>query len=105
MRLFHQLKFVSPGLVLGLVLLTAACATNPVSGKKQISFMSEEKEIQIGQEMDAEVRKEMGVYEDAALQKYVEDIGMRLAHQSERPNLPWHFTVVDSPAINAFALP
>ena len=39
------------------------------------------------------------------LQQYVSDIGLRLAKVSERPNLPWHFTVVDSPAINAFALP
>jgi predicted Zn-dependent protease len=100
-----NLRLVSPGLLLAIAVLTTACATNPVTGKKQLSFMSEEQEIRLGQEMDADVRKEMGVYEDAALQKYVEDIGMRLAHESERPNLPWHFTVVDSPAINAFALP
>ncbi len=90
---------------LALALAAGACATNPVSGKKEISFMSEDKEIQIGQEMDAQVRQEMGVYEDARLQKYVEEIGLRLAKLSERPMLPWHFTIVDSPAVNAFALP
>jgi predicted Zn-dependent protease len=47
----------------------------------------------------------MGVYEDAELQRYVQDIGLRLARASERPNLPWHFAVVDAPAVNAFALP
>ena len=47
----------------------------------------------------------MGVYDDRALQEYVTDVGMQLAQNSERPNLPWHFTVVDVPAINAFALP
>jgi predicted Zn-dependent protease len=47
----------------------------------------------------------MGVYDDPALQKYVEQIGMKLAQASERPNLPWHFTVVNTPAVNAFALP
>jgi predicted Zn-dependent protease len=47
----------------------------------------------------------MGVYDDPALQKYVESVGLRLARASERPNLPWHFTVVDAPAVNAFALP
>jgi len=67
--------------------------------------MSEAQEIQLGQEMDAQVKREMGVYEDAELQRYVADIGMRLARASERPNLPWHFTVVDEPAVNAFALP
>lgn len=82
-----------------------ACATNPATGKKEVSLMSEAQEIQLGQQMDAEVRREMGVYNDPALQKYVESVGMRLARASERPNLPWHFTVVDAPAVNAFALP
>jgi predicted Zn-dependent protease len=47
----------------------------------------------------------MGVYDDRALQNYVNDIGQRIARNSHRPNLPWTFTIVDSPAINAFALP
>lgn len=82
-----------------------ACATNPATGKKELSLMSEAQEVQLGQQMDGEVRREMGVYSDAELQRYVSDIGMRLAKASERPNLPWHFTVVDVPAVNAFALP
>ena len=47
----------------------------------------------------------MGIYDDAALQQYVSDIGLRLARTSDRPNIPWHFAVVDQPAVNAFALP
>ena len=85
--------------------LVVACATNPVTGERQLALMSEAQEIQTGQQMDPEVRKEFGVYDDAALQKYVEGVGMRLAQVSERPSLPWSFTVVDSAAINAFALP
>lgn len=67
--------------------------------------MSESQEIAMGRESDAQVRVEMGVYNDPELAKYVSDIGLRLAKLSERPNLPWQFTVVDQPAINAFALP
>ena len=85
--------------------LTLACATNPATGKKEFSLMSEAQEIELGKSMDGEVRKEMGVYEDAELQRYVESIGMRLARASQRPTLPWHFAVVDEPAVNAFALP
>ena len=83
----------------------AACATNPATGKKEISLMSESQEIALGQQMDAEVRREMGVYDDPELQRYVESVGMKLARASQRPELPWHFTVVDEPAVNAFALP
>ncbi len=93
------------GATLALALLLAACATNPVTGKREFSLLSEAQEIQIGQQLDTEVRREMGVYNDPELQRYVDDIGQRLARSSQRPNLPWQFTVVDVPAINAFALP
>lgn len=83
----------------------AACATNPVTGKREFSLMSESQEIQAGQEADQQVRQQMGVYENAQLQQYVERVGMALARVSERPNLPWHFGVADVAAINAFALP
>lgn len=87
------------------VLTVAACATNPATGKREFSLMSEAQEIELGKQMDGEVRREMGLYNDAELQRYVESVGSRLARASERPNLPWHFAVVDQPAINAFALP
>jgi predicted Zn-dependent protease len=88
-----------------LVALTAACATNPVTGRREFNLMSEAQEISIGQESDPQIRREMGVYDDQALIAYVNDIGLRMAKISERPNLPWRFTVVDQPAINAFAVP
>jgi len=83
----------------------AGCATNPATGNRELSLMSEAQEIELGRQMDAQVREEMGVYSDPALQRYVQDVGMRLARASDRPNLPWQFAVVDSPAVNAFALP
>jgi len=94
--------------VVGLALALAsaiACATNPVTGKRQMSLLSEAEELAIGQQQDVEIKREMGVYDDPELQRYVNDIGQRLARTSHRPNLPWNFTIVDSPAINAFALP
>lgn len=81
----------------------AACATNPATGKKELSLMSEAQEIQLGQQADPEVKREMGVYNESSLQEYVRSVGLKLAAVSERTNLPWHFTVVDAPAINAFA--
>ena len=90
-------------LMAGLVLST--CATNPVTGKKELSFVSESQEIQMGKENAAAVKQQMGVYPDSAVQKYVSSIGLELAHASERPNLPWEYTVIDDPVVNAFALP
>jgi predicted Zn-dependent protease len=87
------------------LLVSFACATNPATGKRQLSLMSEAQEVAIGQQQDVQIQREMGVYSDRDLQQYVTRIGLKLAQQSERPNLPWHFTVVDVPAINAFALP
>src|SRR5262245_23901968 len=75
----------------------AACATNPVSGNKQFNVLSEAEELAIGQQSDPEIRREMGVYQSDELQRYVSDVGMRMARQSHRPNLPWSFTVVDVP--------
>ena len=96
---------VLAALIALLALFGSGCATNPATGQREFSLMSEAQEIQLGQEMDPQVKQEMGVYNDAALQRYVSDVGMRLARASERPNLPWSFTVVDEPAVNAFALP
>jgi predicted Zn-dependent protease len=91
--------------VIACAVLATNCATNPATGQRQLMLVSESQEIQMGKDADVDVRKQMGVYNDAAWQKYVTDVGMRLARASHRPNLPWKFTVVDEPAVNAFALP
>lgn len=91
--------------ILLFAVVAANCATNPATGKRELMLVSESQEIQMGREADADVRKTMGVYEDAAWQAYVTNVGMKLAKASHRPNLPWKFTVVDEPAVNAFALP
>jgi predicted Zn-dependent protease len=102
---FGQCRRDALALFTALCVSLSACATNPVSGKREISLMSEAEEIAYGRQADAEVRREMGVYNDAELQRYIESIGDRLSGQSHRPNLPWTFAVVDHQAVNAFALP
>ena len=87
------------------VVALATCAKNPVTGKRDFVLMSEEQEIKMGQQADPEVKKEYGSYDRAALQAYISELGQRLASQSHRSNLKYTFTVVDSPEINAFALP
>ena len=95
------------GSVLAILTMTACsgCSTNPATGQRQISLIGEGQEIQMGQQSDPEIVATMGLYDDAAVQKYVSDLGLRLAATSERPDLPWTFRVVDDPTVNAFAVP
>ena len=83
----------------------ANCATNPVTGNPNLVTMSEAQEVAIGRGEDPKVRQRYGVYPDAALQDYVTEVGRRLASRSHRPELDYQFLVVDSPEVNAFALP
>ena len=87
------------------VLGIASCAINPVTGKRELSLISESQEIAMGQQAAQEVRQSMGLVPDSALQAYVRSVALPMAKASERPNLPWSFDVVDDPAVNAFALP
>lgn len=98
-------RVLAAGWALTGALTLAACAANPVSGRREVSLISEAEEIEIGRRGDAEIRREMGVYDDDELQRYVAGIGERIAAASHRPHLPWSFTVLDAPAVNAFALP
>lgn len=84
---------------------TVQCATNPATGKRQLSLIGEQAEIEIGRESDAEVKAAFGDYDDEALESYVRGIGERLAAKSERPDLPWSFEVLDDASVNAMALP
>ena len=90
--------------VLGLAVLTS-CATNPVTGKRDLVLMSEQQEVQLGAQAAQEVGKEYAQYNLAGLQAYVNQVGQKLAAKSHRPQLQYTFTVVDSAEVNAFALP
>jgi len=81
------------------------CATNPVTGRQDLVFMSEQQEIGLGQQSHQEILKRYRVYPDAGLQTYVSTVGQRVAATAHRQNLTYHFTLLDSTEINAFALP
>lgn len=87
--------------------LLSGCATvvNPVTGEAERTVMDEPTEIAEGKKAHAQVLAEYGAYADPKLQAYVNELGQRLAKQSHRSQLQWTFTVLDSPEVNAFALP
>ncbi len=104
MRLLRPARTVG-GLALLAGFIVGGCATNPATGRNQIMLVSESQEIQMGRQADTAVIATIGLYPDAAWQRYMQQFGARLAAGSERPNLPWTFRVVDDPVVNAFALP
>jgi len=88
-----------------LCLLAVSCAVNPVTGQRELMLISEAQEISLGKETDQQIRLQYGVYNDPTLNKYVNRIGQALAPLSHRPNLTYHFAVLDTPVVNAFAVP
>lgn len=89
-------------------LLLSGCGSvvvNPVTGQAERSVMDEASEIAEGKKAHAQVLQEYQALADPKLQAYVNALGQRLAKQSHRAHLEWHFTVLDSPEVNAFALP
>jgi predicted Zn-dependent protease len=89
-----------------IVIVAAACSTNPVTGQRELNLVSESQEIQMGREAHPQVLRQFGVYDEKPeLNRMVERVGRRLAAESDRPNLPWTFTLLDSPMVNAMALP
>ncbi|RNI28304.1 peptidase M48 [Rufibacter immobilis] len=86
-------------------LLFNSCATNPVTGKRDISLVSEEQEIAMGLEADPQIVAQYGLVQNPTLQKFIQEKGQQMAAVSHRPNLKYEFKIVDSPILNAFAVP
>ena len=99
------IRSLRPYAALVVALLVSACAINPATGDRELMMVSESQEIAMGREYDPQIVASMGLYPDQALQTYIAGLGQRLAAQSERPNLPWTFRVIDDPVVNAFAVP
>ncbi|MEL6123598.1 MAG: M48 family metalloprotease, partial [Bacteroidota bacterium] len=82
-----------------------ACAVNPVTGKKQVVFISESQEIAMGKQYDPSIIAEFGMYEDEDLQSFITAKGKEMGAISHRPELDYQFRILDSPVVNAFAVP
>lgn len=116
LRLGHPARMLVFVLVLAFGLNTTGCSrgVNPISGNKRLYGYSWEQERQLGQEADQQIMQQYGLYDDEALQQYVTRIGERVLAESvmRQPgtpaqfrNTPFTFRVLDSPVVNAFALP
>jgi predicted Zn-dependent protease len=98
-------KTVIGVLVVALIVWAVACALNPVTGKRELMLMSSADELAMGQQTDPQILRTYGKYEDAELARYVAALGKRLGALSHQPNLAYNIQVLDSPVVNAFAVP
>jgi predicted Zn-dependent protease len=87
------------------IVVLLGCSRNPVTGKKEFSLMSESQEISMGKSYDPQIVEQYGLYENAAMQNFINAKGKEMAALSHRPNLPYEFKILDSPVVNAFAVP
>ena len=101
----RSFRYFGLGFLAIILAITISCATNPVTGDREFMLVSEQQEISMGKEYDPQVVATYGVYDDAEIAAYISDIGQRIATVSDRPGLAYEFKVLDSPVINAFAVP
>lgn len=94
------------GLAAGFILALTTCATNPVTGKKELSFVGEQWELDIGKQQYSPSRQSQGgdYLADPHIQAYINKVGQRVAAVSDR-QLPYEFKVINSSVPNAWALP
>jgi predicted Zn-dependent protease len=92
-------------LIISILLMVPSCAVNPVTGKRQLMLMSEAQEIAMGEQYDPQVVSTFGLYEDEQLMSLIQAKGDEMGKISHRPNLQYHFRILDTPVINAFAVP
>jgi predicted Zn-dependent protease len=78
-----------------------------VDTKQKVDDMTftDEEEQQMGERVSLQLRNRFGVYQDAAVTKYVTLVGSVLAASSTRPKLDWKFIVLDTDGVNAYAAP
>jgi predicted Zn-dependent protease len=86
-------------------LFCESCAKNPVTGRRDLMLMSTEQEIAMGRQSDPEIIKYFGLYEDEKMQRFINEKGQQMAAVSHRRDLKYQFRIVDSPVVNAFAVP
>jgi predicted Zn-dependent protease len=106
-QLMRKLSLLLAACGLAAALALQGCAQSPATGRSIFTGgLSPEDEVKLGREQHPEIVGEFGGdYDDPELRAYVNSLGRLLARTSELPNLDWHFTILDSSIVNAFALP
>lgn len=90
---------------ISLAVFFSSCSRNPVTGKREISLMSENQELALGKDSDGGIVSSFGLYQNPEIQNFINTKGKEMAAISHRSHLDFEFKVLDSPVVNAFAVP
>ncbi len=113
MKLQH-IRNISIVLILGLFVASCSVQKSPITGQKRAYGYSWEQELKLGKEADQQIQQQFGVYDDHEALEYVKQVGQKVlevSHMrredtpSQYQNTEFHFRLLDSPVVNAFALP
>jgi predicted Zn-dependent protease len=105
MKLFHGKIMGRALLLVAAFLAVNACSRNPVTGKKELMLVSENQEKTMGLQYDPQIVASYGLYEDQKMQDFINEKGKQMGKISHRPSLEYNFRILDSPVVNAFAVP
>ncbi|MFP6779398.1 MAG: M48 family metalloprotease, partial [Alphaproteobacteria bacterium] len=84
----------------------SSCAKNNATGERQLVILSVAEENNIGAKEHPKIIKSFGgIYQNIELQEYIKDIGNSITASADIPDARWTYTILDSPIVNAFALP
>lgn len=88
-----------------ILLLSVGCATTGPGGKRDLIIIPESQEIAIGQGMADQILETENLLDDPVWHNYINNLGQKIVSVSDRKNLTYHFAVIESDQVNAFAAP
>ncbi len=87
------------------IFILQSCARNPVTGKKEFMLMTEGQEMALGKQSDPSIIQAYGLYDNQELQDFINSRGQEMVKVSHRADMEFNFRLLDSPVVNAFAVP
>ncbi len=90
------------------ILLTATavtCTTTGPGGEQDLILIPTSQEVELGKQFDQQIRSENKIYNDPVWNAYFDSIGQSIVAVSDRKDIEYHFTIIESDQINAFAVP
>lgn len=105
MKIQHTFKQILRLFPVFFLVLWGSCAKNPVTGKRNFMLLSNKGEARLGQQSDPGIISAYGLYDDEKIQSFIKSKGLQMARISHRPELDYQFRILDSPVVNAFAVP